>query len=108
MRRERVILCAFAGCFAFAVMLAFAAPPAFAGGAAAGMSAPAAPATSIEAAPAAKFLQPRFDWQGQVLRPAGLPFVAVAIRALDETRRYTSTAPPHYGPLHRRPPPSFS
>src|SRR5438067_13095569 len=72
MRWRSGIFWTLAGSFALAVILAFAATPtAFAGGAAAGMSAPSAPATSIEAARAAKLLQPQFDWHGAALRPSG-------------------------------------
>src|SRR5690349_6220232 len=108
MRWRSSIFCGLAGCFALAVLLAFAGHPAFTTVAPTGMSAPPAPATSIEAAPAAGLLQPQFDWHGYAAASSGLSAAPAAIRAIVDGHRPTGTALPHYGPLHRRPPPSFS
>jgi hypothetical protein len=76
--------------------------------AAAGMSAPPAPATAIESIPAAQFLPSHFDWHGLADRQVRVSFVLVALGAIHETGKDTRPYPPQYGPLHRRPPPSFS
>ncbi|HEV3201286.1 MAG TPA: hypothetical protein VGZ73_25475 [Bryobacteraceae bacterium] len=97
-----------AGSVALGFLLVFACHPGFVVGAPAGMSAPAAPTVSIESTSAAKLLQSQFDWHGHALQSAGLWFALAAIRARHGARQGTDTAPPYYGPLHRRPPPSFS
>src|SRR5437763_757181 len=76
--------------------------------AAAGMSAPPAPATAFEAAPAAQFLPSHFDWYGLADREDRASFAFAALGAIHETCKHTRSYPPQYGPLHRRPPPSFS
>jgi hypothetical protein len=93
---------------ALIVVLTFACQPQFAVGSGAGMSAPSAPRTSAESAPVAQLLQPHFDWCGQMLLPASLRFTLTAVRAADDARQEAISASQCYGPLHRRPPPSFS
>jgi hypothetical protein len=99
---------ALAGCVAFAFLLVFASHPGFAASAPTGMSAPAAPAAALESAPVAKLLQSQFDWNGHALRSTTFSLALVAIHAKNVAQQNPQTAPPHYGPLHRRPPPSFS
>lgn len=74
----------------------------------AGMSAPVKPLPSIESAPLAKIWQTSFDWQGHALGPAGFSPVPTAIRAEVSAWPVPASAPAHYGPLHRRPPPVLS
>jgi hypothetical protein len=98
---------AIVGSLALIVALAFACHPEFAASSAAGMSAPPAPKTSIEAAPLDKLLQSHFDWCGGTLRQsfshAPAMFRASALGRHDADARRQS-----YGPLYRRPPPSLS
>ena len=78
-------------------------------GAPSGMSAPSSfPAASLESACATLSLQPRFDGHRDALCTLGCFPALVAIRTGNDARPDTGAAPPHYGPLHRRPPPSFS
>jgi len=101
-------LWALAACVAFVCVVLFGCDPDVRVGAAAGMSAPSTPRASVESAPVAKLLQSHFDWCGYALGSASLSLALSAIRAGDGARRDAGTTPPHYGPLHRRPPPSFS
>lgn len=102
-------LWALAGCIALAFLLVFACHPGFAVGTPSGMSAPSVPAAVIESTPAAQLLQSQFDWCGHALRPASLSLALLTVGAGDGARQDPDTSdPPHYGPLHRRPPPSFS
>jgi hypothetical protein len=91
-----------------AFLLVLACQPGFAVGAPVGMSEPWAPAASIESAPAAQLLQSQFDGQGLAVRALGFSLAFVAVCARHDARQDADPAPPHYGPLHRRPPPSFS
>lgn len=78
-------------------------------GAPAGMSAPSSfPAASLESACATLSLQPQFDGRGDALGALSCFPALVAIPASNDARQDTGTALPHYGPLHKRPPPSFS
>jgi hypothetical protein len=78
-------------------------------GAQTGMSAPSSfPAASLEATRAPLLLQPQFNGHGDVLCAIGCFPALGAIRARIDARRDTGTAPPHYGPVNSRPPPSFS
>lgn len=99
---------ALVGGVGLAFLLVLACHPGFTVDAPAGMSAPWAPAASIESAPAAQLLQLQFDWHGLALRALSFSLALVAVCARDDARQDAGTAPPHYGPLHRRPPPSFS
>src|SRR5512140_497924 len=108
MGRRTGHLWALAGSVALAFLLVYACHPGLVASAPAGMSAPSAPALSTESASVAKLLQSQFDWHGYALRPAGLSLAFVAVRARDRVRHGRNAVPPHYGPLHRRPPPSFS
>ena len=101
-------LWAVAACAAFVCVLTFGCNPDVPAGAAAGMSAPSTPRASIESAPVAKFLQSHFDWSGHALASASLSLVLSSVRAGIVVRRHASAGSPNYGPLHRRPPPSFS
>jgi len=101
-------LWALGACIALVVVLVCGCQAGPAGGAVAGMSAPAAPTTSFESAPAAKLLQSHFDWCGHVLQSYGLSLSVPGMQAHLGTRQGAGAAPAHYGPLHRRPPPSFS
>jgi len=101
-------LWALAAGLALIVVLAFACQPGFVASAGTGMSAPSAPRTSIESAPVAKLLQSHFDWCGHVLLPAGLRLTLSSVHTADGTRQNAGSVSQCYGPLHRRPPPSFS
>ena len=77
-------------------------------GAPAGMSAPSSfPSASLESACATLLLQPQFDGHGDALCAISCFPALVAIRARNDARQGRGTAPPHYGPVHSRPPPSF-
>jgi hypothetical protein len=108
MRRRIGFAWAVAGIAAFAFLLVLACQPVFAGPAPEGMSAPKAPSTAIESTAADQLLQSRSDWHGLALRSLSVSFALVAVGAACDTRQDAKTDPPHYGPLHRRPPPSFS
>jgi hypothetical protein len=100
---------ALAGSVVLAFLLVLAAHPAMYAGGSAGMSAPAPfPARCFESASAVQLLQPQFDGDGRALRALTCSLTIVAVRAPDDTRQDAGTTPPHYGPLHRRPPPSLS
>ena len=101
-------LWALAAGLALIVVLAFTCQPGFVADSGAGMSAPPAPRTSVESAPVAKLLQAQFDWCGYVLLPAGVRTTLTAARAADGPRQHRDSVSQCYGPLHRRPPPSFS
>lgn len=75
---------------------------------AAGMSAPPPAHVSIESAASAKLLQTHSDPAGQVSRGVGLCLALDAVGSVDGRREAGSAARRPYGPLHRRPPPSFS
>lgn len=108
MRWRTGFVWALAGGVGLAFLLVLACHPGFTVGAPAGMSAPSPPAASIESAPAAQFLQSQFDWHGIALRALSFAPALAAVCMGDDARQDAGTAPPHYGPLHRRPPPSFS
>src|SRR5580765_1206419 len=101
-------LWALAAGLALIVVLAFACQPGFVADSGTGMSAPPAPRTSIESAPVAKLLQSHFDWCGQVLLPAGLRLTLSSVHAGEGAGQHRDSASQCYGPLYRRPPPSFS
>jgi hypothetical protein len=103
----------FAWALAASVVLAFllvlAGHPAIDVGGGAGMSAPAPfPARFFESASAVQLLQPHFDGHTDALRVITPALILVAVRAGDDAGQDAGLTPPHYGPLHRRPPPSFS
>jgi hypothetical protein len=79
-----------------------------AGGSASGMSAPATPRSLVDSSPAAKIFQSHFHWCGQILQPANFSLALLAVRAGYSTKQVVGTVAYNYGPLHRRPPPSFS
>jgi hypothetical protein len=99
---------ALAGSFAIAVVLVLACQPGFAPAAGAGMSAPVAPRVSVESAPAAKLLPSHFDWYTPPSRFGSHGLAASAIGAANRAKPSVGSATESYGPLHRRPPPSFS
>jgi hypothetical protein len=99
---------AVAGSASLAFLLVLACHPVFAVAAPAGMSAPAAPARTIDSAPAAQLLQSFTGWHGLTARAFGFALALVALRTAYDARQDAKAVPPHYGPLHRRPPPSFS
>src|SRR2546430_2334108 len=88
-----------------ALVLCFSCHPGLAGDAFAGLSAPSAPTASFESAPVATLLQSHFEWGGPALRSASITLSLAAIHVHAGTRLGAEIAP-HYGPLHRRPPPS--
>lgn len=108
MRRRTSHVWALAGSVALALLLALAWHPGVAAGPTAGMSAPAPARASVESAPAAKILQLHFDWGGQALTRGSLAVSPESARAAGHEERGTAGARQCYGPLYRRPPPSFS
>ena len=98
---------ALAGGASLAFLLVLVSHPGFTVGAPTGMSAPSAPPASIESAPAAQLQQSRFDSNGHAVQALNFSLALVAVCARGDARQDARTAPPHYGPLHRRPPPSF-
>ena|ERR1700694_2439253 len=72
------------------------------------VSAPFAPSASVESAPVGQVLLSHFDWSGHALRSIDLSLALRAIRVGEGASQVAGASRPHYGPLHRRPPPSFS
>jgi hypothetical protein len=101
-------LWAFAGAFSLAILLALVCHPGFPAGPPAGMSAPAPVKASFESSPAAGLFGSHFDWHPHVLAPSGFAFAAAAAGRSGDAPRPIVRFEAHYGPLHRRPPPSFS
>jgi hypothetical protein len=99
---------AIAGSASLAFLLVLTCHPGFPVLVPAGMSAPPAPIAAIESAPVAQFLQSHPDGHGLALRALSLSFALVAFCATRDAQQGRESHPPHYGPLHRRPPPSFS
>ena len=74
-----------------------------------GMSAPSAPARVIEAAGAAQqHLPSQSDWAGVVPQRPSLSFSLPLFGVREDAEHNAPADLPFYGPLHRRPPPSFS
>jgi hypothetical protein len=108
MRGRTGIAWAIAASASILFLLILACHPAFATDAPAGMSAPPAPTRAFESAPAAQLLQSPFDTHGLALRAQSFSPALIAIDATHDPRHNAQPHPPLYGPLHRRPPPSFS
>src|SRR5579864_2005022 len=108
MSRRGNHLWALGACIALMAVLASGYHPGFAVGVSGGLSAPVAPRASLECAPIAKLLQSHFDWCGGAPRFTGLSIALAALHVYQGARQGAGVAPPHYGPLHRRPPPSCS
>jgi len=72
------------------------------------MSAPCVPVASVEPAPGGQLLQSHFNGCGHALQSADLPLTLRAILAGELVRQESGAVLLHYGPLYRRPPPSFS
>ena len=107
MRWRGSFVCALAGSLGLALLLVLACHGGLTASAASGMSAPVVPAPSTASAPVAHFLQSQFDWHGCELRALGFSVVLARLGAIEKSNRRVNAAAPHYGPLHRRPPPSF-
>jgi len=71
-------------------------------------SAPLVPRASFESAPVSQGVLSHFDGYRYALRAAHFSLLLWAIRAVEDTQQVASAAKPVYGPLHQRPPPSFS
>ena len=99
---------AMAGIASFAFLLFLACHPGSAAAPSAGMSAPKAPSAAIDSTPAAQLLQSRADWHGLAIRSLPISFTLAPLAATRDTRHDPKPDRPHYGPLHRRPPPSLS
>jgi hypothetical protein len=108
MRSRISWLWAFAGSVALVVVMALAYHPRFAPASGTGMSAPAAPVTSVEPEPVARLLRSHNDWTGQAVRLE--VFSSTTPTALNEDRpeQDALSASRFYAPLYRRPPPSLS
>jgi hypothetical protein len=107
MRQRASHLWAAVGVFALVALLALAWHPGFGAEFAAGMSVPSTPRTSIESAPVDKLLQSHFDGCVPDRRTADIGRAPASFLPVDGARQ-NSRATQHYGPLHRRPPPSLS
>lgn len=106
MRRRATQLCVVTGSLALALLVVlcaahagFAAPPP------AGMSAPTPLGASFESAAGYRILGPHFDWQARLLPDARASGLRLADGPGADAVRSTPVFRPHYGPLHRRPPP---
>lgn len=108
MRHRIGFACALAGSVGLAFLLVLACHPGFTASAAAGMSAPLDPATSIASAQTPQLLRLRLDWNGLALRTLGFRLAFETTGTNANAPRNAGTAQLYYGPLHRRPPPSFS
>ena len=101
-------------CCALVVLIVLAAVPVFHGGthlaigSPGGVSAPRVPCASVESAPEARPLQSHFDGCAHTVRHTNLLPGLRTSRAGEVARQIEDISPPSYGPLHRRPPPSFS
>jgi len=98
---------ALGGVLALAFLLLLAGHPALNTASPAGLSAPSVPSASIESASAVQFLQSHFEWHGLVAQRLSSSHADVVICATDGAQ-HVRIALSHYGPLHRRPPPSIS
>jgi len=72
------------------------------------VSAPSAPNAFVQSASFPWLLQSHFNGSGHPSRSAGFVPEPRTIRTVEAASRIARTVQPHYGPLHRRPPPSFS
>jgi hypothetical protein len=72
------------------------------------MSAPYIPAPSFESAPVAQLQQLKFDWHARAFVALGFSIELTRVGAAHAAPQHAAIAPTHYGPLHRRPPPSLS
>src|SRR5512142_1587835 len=109
MARSRAsVVWALAAGFVLAALLIFATHPLVLTRPEAGMSAPIPRSASIESAPAIRVLPTHIDVYGSVPRPAAPvpPLTGVGLGPIFHW--VAAAAEPHYGPLHRRPPPSLS
>ena len=95
------------GGFAIVALLVLAWRPSVSAEFATGMSVPATPRTSIESTPLDKFLPSHLDVSGPARRTADFGLTPAVFLPVDDARQ-NSPATRHYGPLHRRPPPSLS
>ena len=93
---------------AFVTVSVFGARPSVMGRNAGGVSAPPALSASAESTPVIKLPQLHFDWCGQAPQSANITFSLRGSRVRVRSRELAGAAQPHYGPLHRRPPPSVS
>jgi hypothetical protein len=107
MRWRNRYLWVFGALVALAV-IAFSGHPNAAVGAADAAFAPLAPSPTIEAAPSAQLLLSHLSWCGHALQSTDLPLALQAFHSGKEAHRVAGIVRPYYGPLYRRPPPSFS
>src|SRR5437764_437693 len=107
MRGRASFAWALAGGFLLAALLVFATHPVLISGPAAGMSAPAPRSSSIDSGTDGRLLQTVVHG-GPVLLSSGCAFALRALGACRDEGRCVPCTAPHYGPLHRRPPPSLS
>jgi hypothetical protein len=107
MRRRTGFAWALAGTAGLALLLLLACHPGFALGTSTGMSAPAPPAHSVESIQAAHFLTPQFE-PHRIAVSSGFNPELAAVHSRPSASPDSAVAQPAYGPLYRRPPPSFS
>ena len=107
MRRSASPLWILALGFVLTVLLGAAYHPQVAHDPAAGMAAPLAPRISLESGAIQKLPRPQFDGSASGRLAAGIEFLTFATR-IDEYAGRVICSARHYGPLHRRPPPSLS
>jgi len=101
-------LWAIGGSAVLALLLVLACHPAYALGAPAGMSAPPVHPAALESARAAQLLQSRSDWHAAPVEGVHGSLAFVLIGTAHRAGHSAAIREAHYGPLHRRPPPSFS
>jgi hypothetical protein len=108
MRWRTKYLWSFGVLIAFVTVSVFSARPSVVGRNAGGVSAPPALSASAESTPVVKLPQLHLDWCGHAPQSANITPSLRGSRVRVGSRELAGVAQPHYGPLHRRPPPSVS
>ena len=108
MARKFGFVWAIGGSAVLALLLVLACHPVYVLAAPAGMSAPPVHPAAMESARAAQLLPSRSDWHGTTLEGVRCGLVFRRCGTAQTAGPHAAIQAPHYGPLHRRPPPSFS
>jgi hypothetical protein len=102
-------LCVLGAIVVFSAVLMLRVRPTVAVGGPSSASAPSVPGPSFGSAPVAQGVPSHFDGFSHGLRTTNLPPALRAVRASEGAHHPSAgAAGPVYGPLHRRPPPSFT
>ena len=96
------------GAFVALAVLVFDGRPNVTVGVASIVSAPFVPTASVVSGPVGQVLLSHFDWCSRALPSSDLSFLLRDMSAGEGAHQVAGAVQPHYGPLHRRPPPSFS